>query len=161
MDVADGSLVFVELDVQHLPLSHPDAGMPTLVALVAVMATKIAKMAGFIDRNLVDGEQPEALALEVLSFMFPVRTGAAGLHEAVLAQPLLLFLGPGDAGGRLSRTRGVRAPPLHQPQQLLPGPPETGRPSPELSTEPVGDTRPAPPHLSPLLLQLPLQPLLL
>ena len=46
-------------------------------------------------------------------------------------------------------------------QQLLPEPLEPGGPSPELSAEPTGATHPAPRYLSLLLLQLPLQPLLL
>ena len=47
-------LIGIELDVENFPLTHTDAGMTTLVGLVAIMTAEIVHGAVRGDGDLID-----------------------------------------------------------------------------------------------------------
>jgi hypothetical protein len=53
-------LIVVELDVENLPVSHADTGMPALVVLVAVVAADVLQSAVVRDSDLIDEADAQA-----------------------------------------------------------------------------------------------------
>ena len=53
-------LVFVELNMQNLPVTHADAGVAALVALVAIVTAKVLHLTLMVDSNFIDRKKAEA-----------------------------------------------------------------------------------------------------
>ena len=47
--------IFVELDVQYLPIADTNAGVTALMTLVAIVAAEVAYAVLFIDGDLING----------------------------------------------------------------------------------------------------------
>ena len=52
-------LVFVELNMQNLPVTHADAGVAALVALVAIVTAKVLHLTLMVDSNFIDRKKAE------------------------------------------------------------------------------------------------------
>ena len=63
-------LIFVEFDVENLPLVNTDAGVATLVRLVAVMAAEILHSAIISDRNFIYGKKAETRSFKLCALNF-------------------------------------------------------------------------------------------
>ena len=55
---------FVELDVQNHPLTHADAGMPALMALVAIVTAKEVHLPLMVDRDFINRKEAQAGSIE-------------------------------------------------------------------------------------------------
>ena len=58
-------MVFVELNVQYLPIADTDAGVTALMTLVTIVAAEVMHMALFVDGDFIDGEETEAGTCEL------------------------------------------------------------------------------------------------
>ena len=47
-------LVFVELNVQNLPVTYTDTGMAALMALVAIVTTKVLHLTLMVDSDFIN-----------------------------------------------------------------------------------------------------------
>ena len=56
--------VFVELNVQNLPITHADAGVAALMTLVAIMTSKKLHLSLLVDGDFIDRKEAEAGAFE-------------------------------------------------------------------------------------------------
>ena len=61
------SFIFIEPDVKQFPVTYADAGVASLVALVAIVATQVFQFAFAVNLHFVDGEQAKALAVKPFS----------------------------------------------------------------------------------------------
>ena len=52
-------LVFVELNMQNLPVTHADAGVAALVALVAIVTAKVLHLPLLVDSYFINREKAE------------------------------------------------------------------------------------------------------
>ena len=61
------SFIFIEPDVKQFPVTYADAGVASLMALVAIVATQVFQFAFAVSLHFIDGEQAKALAVKSLS----------------------------------------------------------------------------------------------
>ena len=57
-------LVFVELNVQYLPVTYANAGVTALVALVAIVTAKVLHLALMVDSHFINGKEAKARTIE-------------------------------------------------------------------------------------------------
>lgn len=55
---------FVELDVQDLPLTHADAGMPALMTLVAIVTAKEVHLPLMVNSDFINRKEAQAGSME-------------------------------------------------------------------------------------------------
>ena len=68
--------------MENLPLADADAGVTTLMSLIAVVTTEVLHGASRVDGNFVDGKKSETFSAEVGNSLFNV---SASLSETVFA----------------------------------------------------------------------------
>ena len=57
--------VFVELNVQNLPITHADAGVAALMTLVAIMTTKELHLPLMVDSDFINRKKPKTGTCEL------------------------------------------------------------------------------------------------
>ena len=53
-------LIFVEPDVQNLPIAYADTGMAALMALITIMTAKVLHLTLMVDSHFINGKEAEA-----------------------------------------------------------------------------------------------------
>ena len=51
--------IFVELDMQNLPVAYADAGVTALMALVAIVTAKVLHLTLSIDSDFINGKEAD------------------------------------------------------------------------------------------------------